>query len=279
MAYKTLLTVVTELALVKPTLGIAVALARRESAHLEVLALGVDRTQASAFYPGDGAILLQQTMQMAQDDAQALEKAARAALEQEDLPWSLESGAVQLGGLTELVAQRARFCDLVVVPKPPTHAPTRDGESVIEAALFEGCAPVLVVPVAGLPEAWGENVVFAWNQSREAMNALRAALPLLQAAKNVSIAIIDPPSHGPERSDPGGALSQMLSRHGVHAEVSVLAKTLPNISDVLNRHVRDRGAGLVIMGAYGHSRLRESILGGATRGMLDKAEVPVLLAH
>ena len=106
-----------------------------------------------------------------------------------------------------------------------------------------------------------------------------AALPLLQAAHLVNIAVIDPPQHGPERSDPGGMLCQMLVRHGVKAEVSVLARSMPRISDVLNRHVRDMDADMLVMGAYGHSRFREAILGGATRNMLEMAEVPVLMAH
>ncbi|MFV2033667.1 MAG: universal stress protein, partial [Halocynthiibacter sp.] len=109
--------------------------------------------------------------------------------------------------------------------------------------------------------------------------AVRAALPLLIAAEIVNITVIDPPVHGPDRSDPGGALSQMLARHGVNAEISVLAKTLPRVADVLTRHVRDIDADFLVMGAYGHSRFREAILGGATRNMLEQAEVPVLMAH
>jgi nucleotide-binding universal stress UspA family protein len=95
----------------------------------------------------------------------------------------------------------------------------------------------------------------------------------------VNIAVIDPPNYGPERSDPGGALCQMLVRHGVKAEVSVLAKTMPRVSEVLVRHVRDQNADLLVMGAYGHSRFREAILGGATRDMLELAQGPVFLAH
>jgi nucleotide-binding universal stress UspA family protein len=71
----------------------------------------------------------------------------------------------------------------------------------------------------------------------------------------------------------------MLVRHGVKAEVSVLARTMPRVSDVLVRHVRDQNADSLVMGAYGHSRFREAILGGATRDMLEMAQVPVFLAH
>jgi nucleotide-binding universal stress UspA family protein len=111
------------------------------------------------------------------------------------------------------------------------------------------------------------------------MVAVRRALPFLKQAQLVNIAVIDPPQHGPERSDPGGALCQMLVRHGVKAEVSVLARTMPRVSDMLNRHLRDLDADLLVMGAYGHSRFREAILGGATRNMLEMAEAPMLMAH
>ena len=139
---------------------------------------------------------------------------------------------------------------------------------------------MLVLPDSGAGRApAAKRVVIAWNQSAEAMSAVRQSLPILKAADLVNIAVIDPPQHGAERSDPGGMLCQMLVRHGVKAEVSVLARTLPRISDVLARHVRDMNADLLVMGAYGHSRFREAILGGATRNMLEKAEVPVLMAH
>jgi len=93
------------------------------------------------------------------------------------------------------------------------------------------------------------------------------------------VAIVNPPPHSPERSDPGGMLTQMLARHGVRAEVAVLAQTLPRVSDVLARHMADCDASLLVMGAYGHSRLREAILGGVTRRMLEHATLPVLMAR
>jgi len=136
-----------------------------------------------------------------------------------------------------------------------------------------------LVPETGLKPDFANRIVVAWNQSNEALAAIRRALPLLQAADHVCIAIVNPPPHSSERSDPGGLLTQMLARHGVRAEVAVLAKTLPRVSDVLMRHMTDIDAGLLVMGAYGHSRLREAILGGATRNVLENAEHPVLLAH
>jgi nucleotide-binding universal stress UspA family protein len=150
---------------------------------------------------------------------------------------------------------------------------------VIEAALFEGQAPVLMVPDQTHQITAPQKIALAWNESAEALNAARAALPLLQAAQEVHVVVIDPPVHGPNRSDPGGQLSQYLARHGVRCEIDVLSKTMPRVSDILLRHAKDLGADLVVMGAYGHSRFREAILGGATRYMLEQSEIPVFMAH
>ena len=282
MAYKTILTVLSSASSAKTAIESAARLARAHEAHLDVLVLGVDRTQVGYSYIGSGAVLMQAGLDRAETDARETETATRAALEAEgpELRWSLEAAVTQLGALNDLVASRARFADLVVLPRPYGAGLGSEAEATVESAMFDGRAPVLVLPDKGLMQAdHPRRIVLAWNQSAEAMAAARKSMPLLKAADMVDITVIDPPSHGPERSDPGGMLCQMLVRHGVKAEVSVLARNLPRVSDVLARHVWDQNADLLVMGAYGHSRFREAILGGATRNMLEKAEVPVLMAH
>lgn len=286
MAYKSLLTVATDSERLAATIAAAGEIAVSQDGHLDILALGIDRTQVGYSYVGSGAVLLQVALERAEAEARAVEAAAKAAAAAQPptLRWSSEAAVAQLGGLVDLVAMRARFSDLVVVARP--YGPDRgaEGEAIVEAALFEGQAPVLILPEPVVTQAqtgrrMGRRIVVAWNQSREAMAAVRRALPFLKRADLVSITVIDPPAHGAERSDPGGMLCQMLVRHGVKAEVSVLARTMPRVSDVLARHVRDIDADMVVMGAYGHSRFREAILGGATRNMLEQAEVPVFMAH
>jgi len=282
MDYKTILTVLSNPADTALAISAAARLARAQDAHLDVLVLGVDRTQMGYSYIGTGAVLMQVGIDRAEADAKALESAARAALAAEgpDLRFGLETVVTQLGALTDLVASRARFADLVVQPRPYGPNATADAEAVVEAALFDGKAPVLVLPATGLgPNTPPKRIVLAWNQGIEAMTAARRALPFLKAADSVNITVIDPPSSGEERSDPGGMLCQLLTRHGVHAEVSVLARTLPQTCDVLMRHAIDQNADMLVMGAYGHSRLREAILGGTTRYMLERTEVPLLMAH
>lgn len=277
MGYKTILTVLTS-ADQKQQLDSAIAMTRRENGHLDVFCLGVDHSQTGYYYAGASAYILQETIDKAVGAASALEEKVRERLNAEDIRWSVDSAVAQVGGLSTLVAMRARYSDLVVLSRPYGPESTVDAEAITEAALFEGAAPVLIVP-GELSEPFGRRVMVAWNQSSEAMVAVRRALPLLLAADAVEITVVDPSPNGPERSDPGGALCQMLTRHGVKAEIAVLARTLPQVSDILNHRATEIGADMVVMGAYGHSRFRQAILGGATRNMLEKAAVPVLMAR
>lgn len=279
MAYKSLLTVITDATVAQTPLAHLVALAAAQDAHAEALCLGIDRTQTGYYYAGANALILQQTLTRAHAEADELLASTRAYFGKTDIRWSAESGVTPFADLSRHVALHARFSDLVVLPQPYGKDRGAELEPVVEAALFDADAPVMVVPdgVAATPNP--AQIILAWNQSRESLSAARAALPFLKVADMVRIVIVDPPAHGPERSDPGGLLSQMLARHGVACEIDVISKTLPRVSDVINRHVADKGADMVVMGAYGHSRFREAILGGATRNMLEQARVPVLMAH
>ncbi|TDK41376.1 universal stress protein [Antarcticimicrobium luteum] len=279
MAYKTLLTVLTDPKVSDAALAQIVALAEAQDAHAEALCLGVDRTQTGYYYAGANAMILQETLERATKEAEATLAYAKDKLGKSGVRWSAEDGVAQIADLGRHVAYRARFSDLVVLPRPYGDGHGAEAEPIIEAALFEGRAPVLVVPDEAAPVAQPGTILVAWNESIEAMAAIRKALPFLTRAEQVRIVVIDPPQHGPERSDPGGLLSQMLSRHGVNCEIDVLSKTMTRVSDVLNRHAADTGAEMIVMGAYGHSRFREAILGGATRNMLEKAKVPVFMAH
>lgn len=279
MAYKTILTALTDEGLARSTIDHAAAVATGWNAHLEVMAFGVDRTQTGYYYAGANAMIVQETLDRASTEAAALAAQARKLLERTDLRWSVEEGVAQLADIGRHVAGRARFADLVVMPKPYGTDRGVELEPVTEGALFDGQAPVLVVPDNREINVRPSRIVVGWNESQEALRSVRAAMPMLMDADIVHIVVIDPPQHGPNRSDPGGALSQFLSRHGIRAEIDVLSKTMPRVSDVMMRHVQDVNADMVVMGAYGHSRFREAILGGATRNMLEQAEVPVFLAH
>ncbi|WP_425043155.1 universal stress protein [Primorskyibacter sp. S87] len=279
MSYKSLLTVLTNPQFAGPTLSQLVALASAQDAHAEALCLGVDRTQTGYYYAGANAMILQETLSRANAEATEMLEAAKDILGKSGVRWSAEEGVAQIADLGRHVAHRARFSDLVVLPRPYGETRGAEVEPIVEAAMFEGHAPVLIVPDDRPPLAKPSTILVAWNESVEAMRAIRMALPFLKQAETVRIVVIDPPQHGPDRSDPGGLLSQMLSRHGVRCEIDVLSKTMPRVSEILNRHAVDTSADMIVMGAYGHSRFREAILGGATRNMLEQAEVPIFMAH
>jgi len=279
MAYKSLLTVLTDQKIADAPLNQLIALAEAQDAHAEALCLGVDRTQTGYYYAGANAMVLQETLSRAQAEAAATLEYANGVLGRSGVRWSAEDGFAQIADLGRHVAHRSRFSDLVVLPRPYGEDRGSEVEAVVESAMFEGHAPVLVVPDGYAAQGSAKTVMVAWNESVEAMTAIRQAMPYLKAADLVRIVIIDPPSHGPERSDPGGMLSQFLARHGVQCEIDVLSKTMTRVSDVLNRHTADTNSDMIVMGAYGHSRFREAILGGATRNMLEKATVPVFMAH
>jgi len=279
MAYKSLLTVLTDTRFAQAPLDQTIALADALDAHAEAQCLGVDRTQTGYYYAGASAMILQETLSRAHAEAAEVLALAKDRLGKSGVRWSADDGVTQLADISRHVAHHSRFADLVVLPKPYGEERGAELEAVVEAAMFGGHAPVLVVPDEGPVSAAPKSILVAWNESAESLIAIRHALPFMKAADLVRIVVIDPPQHGPDRSDPGGLLSQMLARHGVACEIDVLSKSLTRVSDVLCRHVTDTGAEMVVMGAYGHSRFRESILGGATRNMLEKATVPVLMAH
>ncbi len=279
MAYKTILSITTGPVPASGLLDAGVQLARDEDAHLDLISLGVDRIDLAYAYAAMPGVLPQDMMAEAREDATKSAAAVKHRLTPEDIRWSSEAGIVQQGLLGSVVSERARFADLLVTPRPFGKDRSGDRAAILEGTLFGARTPALVLSPSGLATGFADRIVLAWNRSPEAMAATRAAMPFLTRAAMVSVAVIDPPSVGTERSDPGGALSQWLARHGVKVEVAVLAGSAPTPSEVLSRHARDVNAGMIVMGAYGHSRFREAVFGGMTREMLESDGLPLFMAH
>lgn len=262
-----------------PHLATAAAMAEARDAHLTAVCLGIDRTNPGAYYAGASAIALQESMGRAQEDAREAEKAAEKTLSTWSTPYETQTIVAQIGSLGPVVGEHAYLSDLVVLPKPYGEGRGVEDVVITEGALFRTRVPILVLPERDATDVAPRNVVVGWNESPQALAAIRASIPFLVEADQVDIAIIDPPTHGADRSDPGGALAAMLSRHGIRANVTVLAKTMSRISDVIMRHLDDKSADMLVMGAYGHSRFIEAVLGGTTRNLLEQADIPVLMAH
>ena len=279
MSFKTLTTIVTDREADATALAVAREMAERWSAHLDVHCLGIDPARYEPLPVGSAAVIMETGAAEARARADELESWVRETLPSDMASLAVEGLVVPNLGLDAAAARLARYSDLVVAAKPYGEGRHPTQVAILESVLFGTGAPVLVVPPSEARLRRFERIAIAWNESDEAMAAVRKALPFLVAAESVDIVLVDPPSHSPERSDPGGAICVMLARHGVRAEVSILARTLPRASDVILRFLKEHATDLLVMGAYGHSRFREAILGGATRDILESADLPVLMAH
>ena len=174
----------------------------------------------------------------------------------------------------------ARYCDMLILNQEG------DGDDALalggfaDSAVIETGRPVLVVPFIGAAVPLHGKVLVAWNGSREATRAVNDAMPLLKMAEEVQVVCINP--HTTEEHEaplPGAELCQHLSLHGVRAVSNVITGANTNNSGVLLSLAADYNANLIVAGAYGHSRLRELVLGGMTLDLLRHMTVPVLMSH
>lgn len=278
MAYRSIFAALTEFESARQLLDYAVALTEAQDGHLEVMALGIDRTPATYYEIGSNAIIMQAAIEQAHQRAESAHKDVRAFLDKSNVRWDVLNGIASAAGVGRTISAHSRFCDLAIAGLA-YGAASKIGDGLVpEGLLFEADCPVIVVP-GDVTYATPTNITIAWNQSAEALRAVKGALPLLKAAQLVRIAIIDPSESWPERSDPGGALAVYLSRHGIKPDIQVMTRQGLKVSERLNHHATETGADLLVMGGYGHSRFREAVLGGATREMLEHASIPVLMAH
>jgi nucleotide-binding universal stress UspA family protein len=179
------------------------------------------------------------------------------------------------GGL----ALQARYADLVVVSQFDPASPAMAQWSDLPEYIFMNSArPVLVLPHRSSATELGRHVLVAWDASLEATRAVTQALPLLKAAQQVSILVLNANSSGDHGTEPGADIALYLSRHGVNVEV-VQRETSREVGAVLLAQAERLRVDLIVMGGYGHTRFRELLLGGATRSVLAGMMVPVLFAH
>jgi nucleotide-binding universal stress UspA family protein len=181
------------------------------------------------------------------------------------------------GGAPTLFAQIARRFDLAVVGQAQRDQGATD-TLMIEGALFESGRPLVVVPYIQKRGLTLEHVLACWDGGRTAARAIGDAMPFLERAKAVDLVMVAEERKDDDEST-GARMSEHLARHGVKTTIKRMAKGDIAIEDVILSYAADSGADFMVMGGYGHSRLREFILGGVTRGILAEMTVPVLMSH
>ena len=192
------------------------------------------------------------------------------------LPAELPSASWEVvsGMASEVVAMRGAAYDMVVVGRPASDR-TSLAELAAEAALFRTGRPVMIAPPEA-PQAIGEAVVIGWNRSASSARAVSAALPFLERARSVTIVTV---TTGAKQGPSPEEIAKYLTWHEIHAEVVEIPPDHRLVGEVLLEEAERINADLVVMGAYSHSRLRELILGGVTRHVLQNADLPILMAH
>lgn len=195
-----------------------------------------------------------------------------ARLRVEDVSWDWMHFE---GNPAQTVIDRARLCDLIVLTMP-TNGVAYDGPLSLTAdTALHARTPVLAVPQASRGfDVLGPAIV-AWNGSQESCNALRLNLAMLQKASAVHVVTVA----GEVTEFPSTYAAHYLARHGVEVELHEWRRDDLTTAEALIEAATRLGAGYVTMGAYGHSRFRETVLGGATHDMLTRSPVPLLLAH
>jgi nucleotide-binding universal stress UspA family protein len=255
--------------------GLAVNLARRFGAYITGVFI-LPTTDLLVVPPDSGpaAVALVAKMVELEEAAKAAEATFRGMLTQQDLAgdWRVENGTAE-----SIITRRARETDLVVIGQ---HDPDDPGPLIAPEDVILGCGrPVLMVPYAGHFEQVGSTVLVAWNNSREATRALHDSLSLMATTSTLTVMTVIR-NVGEEQDDESrGELVRHLARHGLTARSETSMAQEGDTAGVVLSQVADLTADLLVMGAYGHSRLRETILGGMTRDILEHMTVPVLMAH
>ncbi|WP_068077455.1 universal stress protein [Novosphingobium lentum] len=241
----------------------ALALARATRGHLSLL-IATPMSQLMTWEPFGGPALSAEAIRVAREDDDALAVRVKERLVHQDVPFDITTADMDR---VEALGDAARLADVIVMGI--------DDVALKEVAIGVRC-PVLAVPRGKPLLAFDGTVLIAWNGSREAANAMRAALPLLKLAAAVHVLAVG--EDGLE-SDPGEAL-RYLSRHDIHAELhNAQIGAGGTVAGVIAQTAATLDCGLVVMGVYGHSRLRELLLGGVSRTLLGQSDRALLLAH
>jgi len=288
MGFKDILVALDTGAAARGRIELAASLAGRFDAHL----IGLHTTVAAEAPRGRGYFelfdrsLLDPLYHEFAEKMQAEADAARSLFEEItkrrglSAEWRSASSATS-GSPSGITALHGRYADLIVLGQldpddisAPLFRPLPE-----EVALAVG-RPILVIPYAGSWPEIGRRVLIGWDDSREATRAINDAMPLLKGADTVTILAVDPASGAAGHGEvPGADIGLHLARHGVKAAIERTVSASIGAGNALLSRASDLEADLLVMGAYGHSRVRELLLGGATRTVLQSMTLPVLMAH
>ena len=286
MAIRKLLLPLTGVRVGEAALTTALLVARAWKAHMLALHVRVDsRDVAPLAGEGLSGAMIEEMMEATEAESGERAKAIRALFDRFVTSHNIRVGepafgeqaptasfAIITGREEDLVAQQARLADLTVVPHLESASDASASDS-LHAVLFDSGRPVLIAPRES-PEQIGTRICIAWNGTAESASAVLAALPWMHRASAVRILSAEEyQRRGPLAQD----LADYLALHGINAEIATFRPVDREVGAGLLRAAGEFGADLLAMGAYSHSRLRQLILGGVTRHVLEHATLPIMM--
>ncbi len=276
MSYRTICTVSVD-DKVPDVLEGAIVCARHWNAHLDAWCV-IDEDVPLGMSVYSSAVL---TMNLEPARARSDRAAAKTAerLRREEIQWTARSVAASHGEAVRTIEANACLSDIAILSSPLDVETHQRNEAVFDGLLFDARLPVLVIGVNAEPAF--DRVVVGCDGSPASLCAIRAALPILTRASEVHLVEVRTSAAPPDddQTPAAKAAAVFLSRHGVSVDVSYTPQSKGSVADKLHAEALERKADLIVMGAYGRSRIREMVLGGTTRSMLSTVEVPLLVAH
>ncbi|MBX3576342.1 MAG: universal stress protein [Rhizobiaceae bacterium] len=278
MPFSTVLTIISAHA-DETDLDLAADFAEREGRHLSVLVLAIAPTPPMVEAAGTIADVWIEQRRLGIEAVEQRTAAIAAQLARRPISADVASDYVDAAIIPEIVGRRARYADMTMAG-PALLADEELRDPVLEGALFFSGRPLLVVPRGRQPSLAPKRVIVGWDSRVESARAVREAMEMLATADEVRLTIVDPVRdeyhHGEE---PGADAASYLARHGARVTVDRVPSENRSVADVLRRSALDADADMMVIGAYGHSRLRERIFGGVTRSLLHHPSLPTFLAR
>lgn len=277
--YKDILVHIPSVQSARPVIGAALSLAKRGAGRVDAVAFGYEPVVAQVALDGAAAVatVLEVQQERALEQADAVLSVFEAEAKLSGVTYALRSFTAAPADAPRIIGELSRLYELTVVTQPEPGRSIFD-DLIPQSALFNSGGPILIIPYVQKDPVTNDSVLICWNGSREAARAVRDAMPFIVAAKSVRIIAVNE-----RRLDAGEATARALvvhlARQGVASDVEEVTGSGSDVYNSILSRASDYGADLLVMGGYGHSRLREIILGGVTRGVFETMTVPVLMSH
>ncbi len=278
MSYKNLLVHLDDRKACAGRVAAAIGLAQAHSAHLTGLYVAADLALPGGLRAEVPAEFLHTLREQQEAAMEAAKQDFEAMVRKAGLSVDCRTAHAPAGRIAGIVAGHARYADLVLLGQPEADARGEYATSGAEDVVMASGRPALIVPYIGARKTIGRRPMIAWDGGREAARAVNDAMPILEQAEAVSVIAVNP-KDGNHGQEPGADIALHLARHGMKVEIQHLKVRDISVADTILSRIADQDADLLVMGAYGHSRVREWIMGGTTRQIFTQMTVPVLMSH